>query len=207
MKPDEHLTHELLVRALDDELPAEEAAAAQQHLSECQACQQEYGVLRTLSVRLGTAVASLEAEAPEGSRESLAAALEPREQAPAAGGRPLRAVLWGVAIAAGLLLAAIWIPWTFGRHTASPAPEFVQAANGSIDLDGESFLLLPYSNPDLPISASHIVEMQVPIASLAEAGVSVEPVSAEAADSGSVLADVLIGLDGQPLGIHVLNTP
>ncbi|MGH9609895.1 MAG: anti-sigma factor family protein [Bryobacteraceae bacterium] len=205
MKPDEHLTHELLVRALDDELPVEERAAAQQHLSECEACQREYGALRTLSVRLGAVVASVEAGTPKGSRESLAAALEPQEQAPAAGGRPLRAVLWGVAIAAGLVLAAIWIPWTIERHTASPAPEFVQAANGSIDLDGESFLLLPYSNPDLPISASHIVEMQVPIASLADAGVSVEPVSA--AGSGSVFADILIGLDGQPLGIHVLRTP
>ncbi|HEX7360593.1 MAG TPA: zf-HC2 domain-containing protein [Bryobacteraceae bacterium] len=202
MKPDEHLTHELLVGALDDELPVEETAAAQQHLSECEACQREYGALRTLSVRLGAVVASVKGGAPEGSRESLAAALEPQEQAPAAGGRPLRAVLWGVAIAAGLVLAAIWIPWTIGRHTASPA--VVQAANGSIDLDGESFLLLPYSNPDLPISASHIVEMQVPIASLADAGVSVEPVSA--AGSGSVFADILIGLDGQPLGIHVLRT-
>ncbi|MGH9342738.1 MAG: hypothetical protein ACRD19_03120, partial [Terriglobia bacterium] len=117
-------------------------------------------------------------------------------------------VLWGVAIAAGLVLAAIWIPWAARHHAAPSAPAFVQTANGSINLNGESFLLLPYSNPDLPISASHIVEMQVPIASLADAGVSVEPVSAEAANAdASVVADVLIGLDGQPLGIHVLSTP
>jgi hypothetical protein len=56
------------------------------------------------------------------------------------------------------------------------------------------------------MSAPHIVEMQVPVASLASAGLFFEPVSNEAgAPERSVLADVLVGLDGQPLGVHVLS--
>jgi hypothetical protein len=73
-------------------------------------------------------------------------------------------------------------------------------------VDGESFIPLPYSNPDLPIAAHRIVQMQVPVSSLADAGVHFEAISSEVSSGDeSVLADVLLGIDGQPLGIHVLG--
>jgi hypothetical protein len=44
------------------------------------------------------------------------------------------------------------------------------------------------------------------VASLADAGVHFEAISNEVAGSNdSVLADVLLGIDGQPLGVHVLT--
>jgi len=84
--------------------------------------------------------------------------------------------------------------------------EPTRVTTAALEIEGESFIALPYSNPDLPISSSRIVQMQVPVSSLAEAGVVFGPISntAAAADR-SVLADVLLGLDGQPLGVHVLE--
>jgi hypothetical protein len=47
--------------------------------------------------------------------------------------------------------------------------------------------------------------MQIPVSSLAEVGIITEPVTRRAMSSDdAVLADVLLGLDGQPLGVHVI---
>lgn len=211
MRQDEHPTRQLLVGALDDELSPEEAVEVEQHLARCADCKREYETLRTLSVRLGAVLASFGGDEANGMRHRLSDAMEAQE-APVPVHRPRRlgqSFAWGAAaIAAGLAIAALSLPWTARRPAAAGAQTVFEASNGAIDVDGESFVVLPYSNPDLPVSAPRIVEMQVPIAALADAGVSFEPVSSEAADSdGSVLADVLIGLDGEPMGIHVLNTP
>jgi len=65
---------------------------------------------------------------------------------------------------------------------------------------------LPYSNPDLPASAPRIVQMQVPVSSLANIGISMEPAVNEILNQDrTVLADVLLGADGQPLGVHVVS--
>lgn len=211
MSQDEHPAQQLLVSALDDELLPEEAAAVRQHLATCAACKREYETLRALSVRLGAVLASFEGDAADGLRERLSAAMEMQEEKPAPVRRPrklARTFAWSAAIAAGLAIAALSLSWTARYATMPGAQKSFEASSGTIEVDGERFVALPYSNPDLPVSAPRIVEMQVPIAALADAGVSFEPVSAEAADSdGSVLADVLIGLDGEPMGIHVLNTP
>jgi len=48
--------------------------------------------------------------------------------------------------------------------------------------------------------------MQVPVSSLADIGISSEPVVNEAFNQDrTVLADVLLGADGQPLGVHVVS--
>jgi hypothetical protein len=56
----------------------------------------------------------------------------------------------------------------------------------------------------LPLNAPHIMQMRIPVSSLAAAGVSFEPSSSEVSPGDdSVLADVLLGIDGQPLGVHL----
>ena len=48
--------------------------------------------------------------------------------------------------------------------------------------------------------------MQVPVSSLTAAGIVFEPVSIGASSADrTVLADLLIGTDGQPLGVHILG--
>jgi hypothetical protein len=209
MKRSEHLTQDLLIRSLDDELSAEEAVLVESHLSECETCQQEIEALRTLSVRLGAMVTCMCTECTEEARDLLSRELEARELGPVTPqtrGNALRRLGWGIGFAAAVALIALFVPWSNHRNSGSSTDAVVAQANGTIEVDGETFVALPYSNPDLPVSAPHIVEMQVPVASLADAGVTFEPISAEAANSdGSVLADVLVGLDGQPLGVHVLS--
>ncbi len=208
MKASDHLTQDLLVRALDDELMPEQAAAVEAHLSACETCREQYEILRTLSIRLGTLVSAADTRPDEETRASLWQELEFREQQPVrrTPEKIIRRLEWSLAIAAGLALAAFLVPFS-SRHRPKPAGHPVIAeTNGTIEVDGETFIMLPYSNPELPLNAPHIVQMEVPVASLAEAGVTFEPIANEMANADdSVLADVLIGLDGQPLGIHILS--
>ena len=41
----------------------------------------------------------------------------------------------------------------------------------AIEVGGETFVPLPYSNPDLPVNESRIVEMQVPVSALNDIGI------------------------------------
>jgi hypothetical protein len=110
---------------------------------------------------------------------------------------------WGMAIAATLALGILIAP----KHREEQKPSSVtNSMADSLEVDGETFIALPYSNPDLPMGASHIVQMQVPVSSLADVGILLEPVSNEVSSlDRSVLADVLVGADGQPLGVNVLS--
>jgi hypothetical protein len=112
---------------------------------------------------------------------------------------------WGMAIAATLALGILVAPRA--KHTAAETQtSSIAVPSNALEVDGESFVALPYSNPDLPVSASRIVQMQVPVSSLADVGIALEPVSSRVSgEDRSVLADVLIGADGQPLGVHVLG--
>jgi hypothetical protein len=114
---------------------------------------------------------------------------------------------WGLAVAATLALGALLLPrWKMAEHTTQTETGRSQAAS-AFEVDGETFIALPYSNPDLPLNAPHIVQMQVPVASLAEAGIYLDPLTTRvSAPDRAVLADVLLGLDGQPLGVHVLSS-
>jgi hypothetical protein len=109
-----------------------------------------------------------------------------------------------MAIAATLAIGITFAPRT--RRVPSvdqPAPRHARS-NDTFEVDGETFALLPYSNADLPVSAPHIVQMRIPVSSLAAAGLTLRPISSEVSTGeDSVLADVLLGIDGQPLGVHV----
>jgi hypothetical protein len=141
----------------------------------------------------------------ESFRQKLEARLIARETAPT----PERVMWrfgWGMAVAASLALGIVMMP----KHkNTSNKGEIVRAAAtlaNAIEVGGETFIPLPYSNPDLPVNESRIVEMQVPVSALNDIGIVLEPVSnRELGSDRSVLADVLMGTDGQPLGVHVLE--
>ncbi len=212
MSSRDHLTHDLLVRRIDDELSGAESTLVESHLSQCDECRQRYQELRSISIRVESAVTEIVPENwPETwntQREALSRALESHERQ-AAFPHPreaLRRFGWGMAIAATLAAGALLGPQRthrvkFGAMVAQDAQ-----TGAAFEVDGERFIALPYSNPDLPLTAPHIVQMQVPVSSLADAGIIFEPVSNQvSAPDRSVLADVLLGLDGQPLGVHVLD--
>ena len=114
---------------------------------------------------------------------------------------------WGMAIAATLAIGIIVAPKQKVAATRGPAAaQVAPAVSSAIEIDGETFVALPYSNPDLPAAAPRIVQMQVPVSSLADIGIGSDLVANEVLNQDrTVLADVLLGADGQPLGVHVVS--
>lgn len=202
-----HVTDDLLVRAMDDELPGKETALVGSHLSRCERCTQRYQELRSASLRLESAVAAFVPPHSTSGRESLSRALDVRRSEIALP-RPrkvLRQFSWGMGVAAVLALGVLFGPQWTPHAKIHLATGFQDQSSAPFEVDGETFVRLPYSNPDLPLTAPHIVQMQVPVSSLADAGIIFEPISSQiSAPDRSVLADVLLGIDGQPLGVHVL---
>lgn len=208
-KPDhlnpDHLNNDLLIRAIDDELAEAEMIRVESHLAHCEQCRQAYNKLRGLTLDLESLLAAIPAQHSPEDRAAIEVRLDVPPRLPVPRARQWQPVAWGLALAASLILGVFVAPhaWRSGKSPAVRTPE---AQSNSFEVAGELFSPLPYSNPDLPIGAPHIVRMQVPVSSLSDAGIAFEPVSNQTltADS-SVLADVLLGMDGQPLGVHVLG--
>jgi hypothetical protein len=209
MNASDHLTNDLLVRAIDDELSPGEILLLESHLPDCEICKRRHAEILRLSGQIESLAAMGTPEVRSGEREALASRLEispERVVRLERRRRRARAIWWSAGIAAAILLAALFglRPAHIPADRSVPGSRYLQEA--TLQVDGENFIPLPYSNPDLPVSAPHIVEMQVPVSSLAGAGLVFEPISHGISGSdGSVLADVLMGADGQPLGIHVLS--
>jgi hypothetical protein len=214
MKQGDHPSDDLIGRALDDELSGAERLAVETHLAGCAECKAAYHELAVLSVRVESFIAAVPAERSLragflrlelGNKmarfdASLAAVSKPAPMALRVGG--------GMAIAAALALGMLFLP--YGHKTGGPGRTATAASGTAVpstfEVEGETFVSLPYSNSDLPLSAPRVVRMQMPVSSLADAGLVFEPMSSEAArPDRSVLADVLLGADGEPLGVHVVS--
>lgn len=204
----DHLTSALLVKAMDAELTSGEVASATEHLAGCEECREKYESFRRVSLAIESGVSAVPVGDPLSERESLRERLEARQTAQRPGQTPERVLArfgWGMAIAASIALAIVMAP---RNKSTADTQHSVQAASfaNAIEVGGESFVPLPYSNPDLPVNESRIVEMQVPVSALNDMGIVLESVSnRESVSERSVLADVLMGTDGQPLGVHVLE--
>ncbi len=205
MKDAEHLNNELLIRYLDEELTEQAMAEVRNHLASCEACRQRRGEFATVSSSLEVLARASSLSEIDGSRGRLAAQLaetmnvrtDPNPS------QVMKRFGWGMALAATLALGILISP-TIDRRVARKASTPAPASTSLIDIDGESFIALPYSNPDLPLNAPRVVEMQVPVSSLEAAGIFLQPLANGAPDR-TVLANVLLGIDGQPLGVHVLS--
>jgi hypothetical protein len=214
-----HPSLDLLTRALVEELSSAERFEVELHLTVCELCRKESEALSRASAAFESFVevtgASYTSESAQRKRRlqvALEAAVE--HQAIPAPGTVLRRFGWGISIAATLAFGILVAP----RHDVAPVAkpplaavseaQLSAAQPSSIEVDGESFTPLPYSNPDLPVGEEHIVQMQVPVSSLADVGIVLEPVVSRMnrSEDSSVLADVLVGYDGQPRGVHVLGS-
>ena len=208
---DSHLPNGLLVQFIDDELTPEEAAAAESHLAQCSSCTYRFAELRRVSSSFDQFVESLCPAFDVADRQELVSKLDRvngnHHSRPAT--KPVRRVgWWGLAAAAALTVGVLYLPPAVrpvsGSKTVAPAVK--EGTSAAFDIDGETFVSLPFSNPELPVNARRIVQMQVPLSSLAEAGIVLEPVANRVAQPDqSVLADVLLGLDGQPVAVHVVS--
>jgi anti-sigma factor RsiW len=206
---DHHLSNGVLVQFIDDELPPAEAVHAQNHLAQCPACSDRYSELRRVSSSFDEFVESLRPPVRLAERQELASKLDRVSVTPVSRAelrRPVRFGWWGLAAAAALTVGILYLPSSIRTDGEAANAVMAKQSTSAFEIDGETFVSLPFSNPDLPVNARRIVQMQVPVSSLAEAGIVVEPITSQVAQpDGSVLADVLLGLDGQPLAVHVVS--
>jgi len=199
----ERLNWDLLVRAVDQELLPAEMEWVPAHIAGCAECRHEFDAIQGISQDVSAFVNHVPVVERLEDRAELAK-LKSNRQAP---DRVMRRFGWGMAIAATLAVGILVAPKQRGASADKPVVEQAAAATSSaIEVDGETFVALPYSNPDLPSVAPRIVQMQVPVSSLADIGLGLEQMASEVANQDrTVLADVLLGADGQPLGVHVLS--
>jgi anti-sigma factor RsiW len=214
-----HLSQDFILRMLDDELPAAERLECESHLASCESCRKALASFHDFSLRIEAAIQSTPMPVMDQARRNLQDVLIEGSRQAASGmgmnnpGKVMRRFGWGMGIAATLAFAILMAPrgeLAPQPERSSPAPALGSAQTATIEVDGETFAPVPFSNSDLSTAAPHIVQMQVPLSSLADIGIVVEPVTNRAAAAGdegerSVLADVLVGADGQPRGVHVLN--
>ena len=206
MKKAQHLSDDVLVRLLDDELPQEEAICTQSHIDACAECRRRYAELHGVSNHFEAFAHTIAAPFAESERDALVLLLN-TQPPPLPRDHGLPRVIWAMAIAASLVLGILIAPRLWYKHAGVASTDGDRSSAALLEVDGETFVPLPYSNPDLPVSEHRIVQMQIPISSLVDAGVHFEAISNEASGTDeSVLADVLLGIDGQPLGVHVLGT-
>ncbi|MEN8375291.1 MAG: zf-HC2 domain-containing protein [Gemmatimonadota bacterium] len=108
----EHVTHEELMRWLDEELPLERAAALAEHMERCTECRRERVVFETLGGELRMAV-----DAPS-----------PGQAWPGVQKRISRPIGWGLFVV-GL---AVWVVYGVVSYALSPIALWEKLASGGI---------------------------------------------------------------------------
>jgi Putative zinc-finger len=209
-----HLSEDLIARVVDDELTPTERLFAEGHLAVCANCRQKRSEWAEIAERVQDLVLDHEPIVPANGRQRLVNALyQPKSQHPATARQESPAWWrWGAvaAVAASLAflislppvrtqLTALWSP---SGHAAETAASQIENQSGSGDAE-RTFIPLPYSGVELAEGEEEIVRVQMPVSALTNAGII--PAGAYAENSW-VDADLLLGLDGQPQGIRLVNT-
>ncbi len=202
MKDSDHLDNGLLIQFLDGELSgAVELRAVRAHLAACMECRQKRDTFARLSSEVEKLIAATPVAAGSEARGELWRALVQTDAGERGGQsftKTIRRFGWGMAVAASLAFGVLVA--SFFQHGTQPA----RLSPAQFEVDGETFIAVPYSNPDLPMIAPRIVEMQLSASSLTTAGIFLQPAANGSVDR-TVPADVLLGMDGQPLGVHILS--
>jgi hypothetical protein len=202
-----HLSDDLLIRSIDMEpgadLTIEERLYAERHLAACASCRRRRQEWAQSLDLVETAVAEVDPVVPVDSRRRLATALGEKE-AVLPGDTIVKTssktAWWQLAVAAsvacavlsGLALRPYFNPTGNGNGTAR------QAVAETLETD---YVPLPYSTAVVSPAEAQVVRVEMPASALRDAGIFVA-----SADDEYLDADVLLGLDGQPQGIRLVNT-
>ena len=214
-----HLSEDLIGRVVDNELTPTERLFAERHLAVCPLCRQKRREWAEVAERVQDLVLEQEPVVPANSRERLLSALEQREPARSVSVRQEAPAWWKwgaiVALAASLAfvfslppvrthLGAVWNPAGHNLRTpgANGAAASAAAYEPNVDEPEWTFIPLPYSGVVLAEGEEEIVRVQMPVSALANEGIIPQGAYAE---NSWVDADLLLGLDGQPQGIRLVN--
>ncbi len=210
-----HLSDDLLIRSIDAELSLDERLYAEPHLAACESCRRRRREWAESLELVETCVASVVPSAPANSRMRLAAALraqsDSNESSPIVGSLSLESIRrmdarrvpathpWRQLAVAASIACAVLSGLALQRYLpfmAAPSPD-PSAVEAGAEND---YLPLPYSSAALSTAQAEVVRVQMPVSALREAGIDVASPDEEYVD-----ADILLGLDGQPQGIRVVN--
>ncbi|MGA7414645.1 MAG: zf-HC2 domain-containing protein [Bryobacteraceae bacterium] len=207
-----HLSEDLIGRVVDDELTPTERLFVERHLAKCAACRQKRREWAEVAERVQDLVLEQEPFVPANARQRLVSALEQREPAQVVPIRPDAPAWWkwgAVAAVAASLAFMLSLPpvRTHVSELLNPGSRVQMAAASGASQPGaeeteRSFIPLPYSGVELAEGQEEIVRVQLPASALANQGIILPGAYAE---NSLVDADLLLGLDGQPQGIRLVN--
>jgi anti-sigma factor RsiW len=207
-----HLSEDLIARIVDNELTPTERLFAERHLAVCTDCRKKRREWAEVAEHVQDLVLGQEPVVPANARQRLVSALAQRH--PAAVLTPQEAPAWwkwgAVAAVAASLAFFVSLPpvRTHLSDVLNPSGTRTQmaATSGVNQFNAEeterNFIPLPYSGVALAEGEEGIVRVQLPASALANEGII--PPGAYAENS-LVDADLLLGLDGQPQGIRLVN--
>jgi anti-sigma factor RsiW len=207
-----HIPDELVAKAVDEELTIDERLFVERHLAACPTCRERRRQWAELSDRVQDCVLATEVSVSSLSRECLAASVGVEANASSAEVRRRRWILPRAgavaAVACLVVLGSAGVFWKTGPWALTRTDPAANRAAAVDDIrwDNGDFIPLPYSADAVP-GSERIVRVELPVSALAEQGI----LPAGALDSaamygdGWVLADLAVGLDGQPSGIRLVD--
>jgi anti-sigma factor RsiW len=218
---DSHPMAAQLLLALDGELEPSEATSILRHVESCPVCRAQCEQWKQISERI--------VEYHHGALQAQVARISPvipRVEAHSSRSRAKTRVIAAVSGAAAALVCLVWLsarpdrpkppvtphlnspaPAVAARASTSPPPQAVRHQrphrrhDGMVAADSRDFFALPFSDAALPLSDATVVRVQLPIEELRLTGLAVE-----GEPTGVVIqADVLLGIDGLPRGIRLVQ--
>ncbi|HEX4592708.1 MAG TPA: zf-HC2 domain-containing protein [Bryobacteraceae bacterium] len=217
---DSHPADAQLLLALDGELESGEAASVLRHMENCPVCHAQWERWTRISERIADYHhGALQARVPPTS--VALPRMEARSRRSPARAR-LIAALSG---AAAVLVCLAWFvaradrPAPIEQQPIAPAPLVSTVApqspepqavrqrrphrrsNNMAATDNTGFLALPFSDDALPIRDATVVRVELPVEELWLSGLAVEGGNR----ATMVQADVLLGIDGLPRGIRIVQ--
>jgi anti-sigma factor RsiW len=227
----EEILHDLARAAA---LEAETLEGGLAHARVCPECRERLAEAQSLTEALGALAAeSAEAQAPPHLEANVLSAFRQRRQRPAIRWQPWAVA--GVAAALLFAVALALPRWEFFSGTsprqtaeqpAPPAPAVkpdVVSAPLSASSDGESsspqqapedlngavwatdFVPVPFSDALMPDEDAAVVRVQMPRSELASLGFPVSEDGTEDGPAQLIQADLLIGQDGQPRAVRLIQ--
>jgi Putative zinc-finger len=198
----EHVSELDLVLAFDGELPADRIEAVRAHARECAACEEKWTGLAQLSHQ----VAALHPEVVFPPQEAAVGALLSRmNQAPAQKkthwtSRSLVFANTVVAIAAAITCIVMLPALRVTKHPAAHAPLVY-------DLEPvvpAGYVSLPFADPALPLDDTAVLPVELSAEDLELMGLNSSDGAAGEPGEG-VRAEILIGMDGWPRAIRIVD--
>ena len=203
----EHVSSQDLLLAYDGELPPDRQEYVHAHARSCPECREQWIQLADLSQDVAVlqcpevefrpeeaAVASLVARigsGPEASRRRWAPSL--------AVANTLVAV--AVAITCMIVLPSIGRAPVKYAHTAMALPQSAEDQEPAVPA---GYVSLPYADPALPIDDSEVLPVELTAEDLALMGLSSGDAAGDATQD-RVQAEILIGMDGWPRAIRIVQ--